>query len=100
MIEHPAINENSPPAEAERWVIVVRAEASESEVPTPIRVRRWLKAGLRGYRLRCMEVSDRTPAEQLERARAEILELRRQLDQAEARAAQRPRKRRKAATAG
>lgn len=40
----------------ELWTVVV--EPLEDEVPAAVRVKRWLKAGLRGYGLKCVEVRD------------------------------------------
>ena len=87
-------------ATAERWVIVLVAEPGE--VPAARRVAQVFKIAKRRHGLRCIEVSDRTPAEQLERARAEILELRHRLDQAEARSQRstRPKRGRVAASTG
>lgn len=42
---------------AERWAIVVRDEGGH-EVPFDVRMRRWLKAGLRGYGVRCVSATD------------------------------------------
>jgi len=71
-----------PPAEADRWVIVLR-DAGGSEVQVGRRVAAMLKRCLRDWRLRCIEASERTPDEQLAAARDEILELRRRLERAE-----------------
>ena len=79
-----ANTDRSPPASAdERWVIVVVPEASE--VPAGRRVAQLLRTAKRRHGLRCIEVSERTPDEQLQAARAEVIELRRQLEQAKRR---------------
>lgn len=44
----------------EPWTIVV-VPLEDDEVPASVRVKRWLKAGLRGFRLKCVEV--RTPTQ-------------------------------------
>ena len=51
----------------ERWVLVVRGDSRA--------VRRWLKAALRGYGIRCEAASTTTLTEQLEASRAEVLAL-------------------------
>ena len=68
-----AIDEPHASASAERWVLVVRG--------TPRAMRRWLKSALRGYGIRCEDVTTTTPAEQLAASRAEVLALRAELDQ-------------------
>lgn len=68
--------EPSASAPAERWAIVVRPEPGEREAPFDVRIRRWIKCGLRGFGVRCVEVGITTLPEQLEAARAEVLELR------------------------
>lgn len=61
----------------ERWCIVFVAEPGE--VPAGRRVARVLKNAKRSHGLRCIEVSSFTLAEQLERLRSEVAELKRQL---------------------
>ena len=71
-----ANTDRSPPASAdERWVIVVVPEASE--VPAGRRVAQLLRTAKRRHGLRCIEVSKRTPDEQLQAARAEVIRLQR-----------------------
>jgi hypothetical protein len=57
----------------ERWCIVI--EPQPGAVPAPTRIKRWLKAGLRFYGLRCVRLDE--PAE-LVRLRAENAQLRRE----------------------
>ena len=71
----PATLEPTPPAEAGRWCIVVRSERGEHDSPFEVRIRRWLKAGLRGFGLRCVECRERTDAEVIERLTDEVLRL-------------------------
>ncbi|MFO0806229.1 MAG: hypothetical protein U0791_24260 [Gemmataceae bacterium] len=74
----------TPPVDAERWVLVVRAE--------PRQEKRWLKVALRGYGIRCESASATTLVEQLEASRAEVLRLTARLEQTEARLARRHRR--------
>ena len=62
-------------AHSSRWVLVVRSLPGQ-EVPIESRVKRWLKCGLRGFGIRCIEVSGLTPDEQHERLKAEVEALR------------------------
>lgn len=63
----------------ERWVIVLR-DAGGSEQPVGRRVAGCLKAMLRGWKLRCVEVSETDLHNQLAASRAEVLELRAEVD--------------------
>lgn len=77
MIDRPAIAETASAEEASsRWVLVVRPEPGERDAPFEVRVRRWLKCGLRGFGVRVVEVSSLTPDEQRERLREEVIALR------------------------
>ena len=60
------MNERKDPPEEPWMVLVVPVEGHE--VPVEVRVKRWLKAGLRGYGLRCVRVRD-AKAEEIDRAK-------------------------------
>lgn len=64
--------------QSEVWSLVVRGE--------PRQVRRWIKAALRGYGIRCESASATTLPEQLAASRAEVLELRERLARVERKA--------------
>jgi hypothetical protein len=57
-------NAETAPPPAERWCVVL-VSVPGSEVPIGRRVAGLLKSALRGWKLRCIEVSNRTPTEQL-----------------------------------
>ena len=67
--------------DGERWILVL-ADAGGSEVAVGRRVAGLLKAALRRWKLRCLECTATTPAEQLARLRDEVLTLRRELEKA------------------
>jgi hypothetical protein len=69
-------NSETLPPPPERWCVVL-VSAPGSEVPIGRRVAGFLKSALRAWKLRCLEVSNRTPTEQLAAAREENARLHR-----------------------
>ncbi len=59
----------------QRFLLTI--EATDSEIPVPVRLRRFLKSALRSYGLRCTRAVEDCPdqAEQLAQAREEIRRL-------------------------
>jgi hypothetical protein len=68
--------------DCEHWCLVLRSEPGH-EVPVAVRVKRWLKMGLRGFGLRCVEVSETTLPEQITRLQGQVLDLQERLARAE-----------------
>lgn len=48
---------------AERFIVEIVAEPSPAGVPAVIRLRQWLKIGLRGLKLRALSVGPGSPAD-------------------------------------
>ena len=67
---------NADDEKPEAWVLVL-VPFGESEVPAGRRVAQLLRTAKRRHGLRCIEVSERTPDEQLQAARAEVIRLQR-----------------------
>lgn len=56
------MDEAEEPLDVDPWTVLV-VSLKGFDVPTAIRVKRWLKAGLRGYGLKCIEVRTARPSE-------------------------------------
>ena len=82
MIDNAASTEPATSATAERWALLVRPEPGEREAPFEVRIRRWIKCGLRGFGIRLVEATATTLPEQLASAREEIVRLRLELEKA------------------
>jgi len=50
------------PEKDDPWVVLV-VSLKGHDVPTAVRVKRWLKSGLRGYGLKCIEIRTARPDE-------------------------------------